>query len=172
MSTAPRVHRGASALQTIAPAQAPARCCHTPKELGEVTPGEEQPRGLLLHPGCTHSHRRVTLGSPGNLPAETIHPFCEHPSATVLLPELAGDLFPSPCFPLGSKAVEMAKQKQDIQEPEKGTACTHCSVWVPAETIGQNPGSASRSLIQTSPFCRRQGGTVTPSGPHLLLSDI
>lgn len=55
-------------------------------------------------------------------------------------------------FTLGSKAIELARRNQDIQEPGKGMACTHCSVWMPSGRIGRNRCPASSKSCTDIPF--------------------
>lgn len=79
--------------------------------------------GLAVH--RAHGYRRDSPGCPAEHPAGTVRSSPGHPSATTLLQEPARDFSSLHGFALGSKAIELARQKQDIQEPRRGTACTH-----------------------------------------------
>lgn len=149
---------------TIAPAHTPARSCHTANVLGEVTFGRGENEnfcsGLAVH--GAHSHRRGSPGSPANHLADIVHPSPGHPSATVLLQEPARTFSSFDGFVLGSKAIELAREKQDIQEPGKDTACTHCSVWVPSGRIGPNCCPASSKSCTDVPFLQETGRDSHP----------
>ena len=137
--------------RTIAPAHAPARYCYTAKVLGEVTLGRGEakrtfPLAWLCTTGETAQAPQLTTQQRPSTPHPGIHrpPLCCR--------NLPGTFSSFHGFPLGSKAIELARQKQDIQEPGKGTACTHCSVWVPSGRIGRNRCPASSKSCTDVPF--------------------
>lgn len=153
---------GPLSLQSCHLGSQPDRHWHSAKAGGhpwEKRSQEDFYSGLAVR--CAGGHRKDKPGFPADLPAETVQPSPGHPSA-ILLWEPA-EALPSPWFLSGQQSCRLARQKQHLQEPGKGTAGTRCSAWLPSGRRGQGWRCASSKSGTGVPFLQQTEGSVTVS---------